>query len=617
MAASKSALYSAGLHVIFLTLQVQSELSVQMEDAVEFSVGETAQISCSYFFSEKPPGVIIQWTASKGDRKRIYNSNITVSFSDELPDFVGRINISWDSEDDRRGETVLTIMDLKVKDEQKFACQVDGMSAGMQEHQTSLKVFESPDSPEIEDAESIFRVDSNERLKVATCKTRNGYPRPKITWYRDRTTLQQSTDVFIQQREIQESSGLFTIESELYYVVTKQDKDALFYCEVTYQLPGETRMMESKHINITVHYPSTKTEMWISHPKRQVKEGDTVEISCRGNGNPPSYFLFSKEDFEMDFEQDGEKLLLKNVTRADSGTYLCDPMDINVILDQHQGKTKLQVHYLDEVVLTAEKGRVMKLGDSQKIACNALSSLSTHTKWFKGGKTIGEEHVLELQNVSYGMAGEYRCQVTVSSLPNLHRSAAIHIITLGPPMITSPDDVIMDTHIGDFLNLTCEALGSPTPTLTWKVNNSQMTGWSNHLEGRTLSALDMKVTSNLTVSCIAINEEGTDEKFYRVRASISSSLPPDNNESGVIIAVIIISILLLAVLGSILYFLYKKGKISCGHSGKKEITKEKGKKDDIVMEMKTDKTEETVLLQGVNGDKKSLDQCDEYMEVEN
>lgn len=37
-------------------------------------------------------------------------------------------------------------------------------------------------------------------------------------------------------------------------------------------------------------------------------------------------------------------------------------------------------------------------------------------------------------------------------------------------------------------------------------------------------------------------------------------------------------------------------------------TKEKGKKDDIVMEMKTDKTEETVLLQGVNGDKKSLDQ---------
>lgn len=65
-----------------------------------------------------------------------------MSLSDKLPDFIGRTNISWKSDaDDRRGETVLTIMDLKVKDEQEFACQVDGMSAGMQEHRTMLKVF--------------------------------------------------------------------------------------------------------------------------------------------------------------------------------------------------------------------------------------------------------------------------------------------------------------------------------------------------------------------------------------------------------------------------------------------------------------------------------------------
>lgn len=39
---------------------------------------------------------------------------------------------------------------------------------------------------------------------------------------------------------------------------------------------------------------------------------------------------------------------------------------------------------------------------------------------------------------------------------------------------------------------------------------------------------------------------------------------------GVIIAVIIICILLLAILGSVLYFLYKKGKI-CGRSGKQDL----------------------------------------------
>ncbi|MEQ2167999.1 hypothetical protein GOODEAATRI_009851, partial [Goodea atripinnis] len=71
--------------------------------------------------------------------------------------------------------------------------------------------------------------------------------------------------------------------------------------------------------------------------------------------------------------------------------------------------------------------------------------------------------------------------------------------------------------------------------------------------------------------------------------------------NGVIIAVIIICILLLAILGSVLYFLYKKGKI-CNRSGKQDFTKEKSSKDKIMVEMKNDNTEEAILL-GVNGEK--------------
>lgn len=41
--------------------------------------------------------------------------------------------------------------------------------------------------------------------------------------------------------------------------------------------------------------------------------------------------------------------------------------------------------------------------------------------------------------------------------------------------------------------------------------------------------------------------------------------------SGVIIVVIILCLLLLAVLGSVLYFLQKKGKLPCGRSGKQEM----------------------------------------------
>lgn len=53
-----------------------------------------------------------------------------------------------------------------------------------------------------------------------------------------------------------ESSGLFSVQSELSMMVVKENKDDEFYCEVTYFVPGETRMTESKRINITVYCES-------------------------------------------------------------------------------------------------------------------------------------------------------------------------------------------------------------------------------------------------------------------------------------------------------------------------------------------------------------------------
>lgn len=49
---------------------------------------------------------------------------------------------------------------------------------------------------------------------------------------------------------------------------------------------------------------------------------------------------------------------------------------------------------------------------------------------------------------------------------------------------------------------------------------------------------------------------------------------PDGKTSeskGVIIVAIIVCILLVAVLGSVIYFLHKKGKISCGRAGKQDM----------------------------------------------
>lgn len=51
-----------------------------------------------------------------------------------------------------------------------------------------------------------------------------------------------------------ESSGLFSVRSELRMKVVKENKDDEFYCEVNFPAPGgETRMTETERINITVY----------------------------------------------------------------------------------------------------------------------------------------------------------------------------------------------------------------------------------------------------------------------------------------------------------------------------------------------------------------------------
>lgn len=61
------------------------------------------------------------------------------------------------------------------------------------------------------------------------------------------------SEVVVTSSTTTESSGLFSVKSELTMKVKKEDKDAVFYCEVIYFVPGATKMTESQHINITVY----------------------------------------------------------------------------------------------------------------------------------------------------------------------------------------------------------------------------------------------------------------------------------------------------------------------------------------------------------------------------
>ncbi|XP_029374513.1 cell surface glycoprotein MUC18 [Echeneis naucrates] len=606
------AFLSLFLHVSLLSWSAWAKVELTMHETVEVYLGDSAQIPCQYSFTDdnnEPSFVMIQWFVRAGgntSRMRIFYSDGHQQMVDSNTDYSGRIQVTSDQQGIQ-----LTIQDVQLSDEREFFCQVNGLAAGSAEGKTHLRVFAPPEAPVIEAVPTGVSVANESPSKVASCEAQNGFPKPNITWYRNGMPLMPSPGyVNVLILLTRESRGFFTVQSTLEYKVVKEDKDAHFSCEVSFFVPGAIRTVESNSVNITVHYPTTMVELWKESPQGLVKEGDTVELRCQGDGNPPPPFIFSREQEEdVELESSGDVLILSPVSRKDSGIYQCRPLDVDRYTDI-KGEMQFSVHYLDPAVVIPKDSEVMLKGEDLTATCNALSSLKTSTVWYKDGKEVGKGNTLHLRDATYETSGEYICEVIVPSLPALHTSGSVHIIVQGGPQLTGVDqEVRMEEATGRMVNLSCEARGYPLPSISWNIIGSQ--NWyevvSKANEHMTHSVISVKVTSDISAQCNASNDMGTEVKAFSIKAipRVTTTAPFSPAEgSGVIIVVIILCLLLLAILGSVLYFLHKKGKIPCGRSGKQEITKEKTTKDDIVVEMKTNtKNEEAVLLKAVNGDK--------------
>ncbi|XP_029374191.1 melanoma cell adhesion molecule b isoform X1 [Echeneis naucrates] len=626
MAVRDSGSLLIGLLLLFHTWRAWAAVEVSMEDRVEVFRGDTARITCMYKSEDDVGGITIMWlyATRSGERQNIYFQDSNMKIVSQGTPFTNRINMS---SSDASREVVLTIKDVQLADELDFICFVKSLTAGEGEGRTKLKVFETPKHPTIEVVPSGVSVTEDSPSKIGVCEVKNGFPKPNITWYRDKTPLRTIPDeVTVTSSRTIESSGLFSVRSELSMKVQKSDKDALFYCEITFYIPGGMRMIETSHVNITVFYPPTAVSVWVESPKGKIKEGDSVELHCHDNGNIASELaiVHGNDDYSLE----NNVLVLDNVTRGASGVYQCTSLDMDTLINV-SGNVTLSVNFLDPAVVTPKESMMLAQGQELKATCNALSSLQTHTAWFKDGQEILKGHTLILKDATFDTAGTYVCVVTVPEIEDMETRGSLHVNVKGPPEIMKLDNTEIEVNFEKSVELSCVAKGFPAPDITWTTSDGKPVKATSHenTEKGTRSVVSVKVTSDLTVFCNASNDYGADAMTYRIKATTQTTTqattttsttistptvntetvdPPEKNKTGtggtgVIIAVIITCVLLLAILGSVLYFLYKKGKI-CGRSGKKDLTKEKSKKDNTVVEMKSDNTEEAILL-GVNGEK--------------
>ncbi|XP_027511511.1 cell surface glycoprotein MUC18 isoform X2 [Corapipo altera] len=600
---------------LLLCCAAASKLEVSTPAVVEVEIGDTARIECDFNIPGNGSYSYIDWfyvDRKAGTNSRVRLCHITDSevLKDDT-DYKERLSVGEDK--------ALSISKVTVQDDRTFVCQVGAGSSGVGESHTELHVYKVPETPVIEPNTGGISVNNSANSEIAKCVSKNSFPPPNITWHKngEQLDLQENQMMNTWTRE---SSGLHSVASVLFDTVTREDRDSRYHCTVHYWLRGQRHALESQKVQITVFYPAKHLKLQVVPSSALVKEGDNVKLVCESDGNPPPVFSFYKRQLDDKWQElsslaetDGGVLTLHGVNKSSSGLYKCESLDLDDMTEL-EDEVELVVNYIEGVRVEMKPSSPLQEGDNVTLSCDAHSPVALVYQWRDDeGRKMGDGNRLVLKNLTLETPNNLSCKVVAPSVPGLEQSKQVSLAVKGKPRIvaiSSPLYVRQD----EVVNLTCKAIAFPRPSVHWSVNGTAHEFVDNQ---HIASNLTVRVSRDLLKAgamCRVSNDLGVSEKHIQLLDQKTTA-----ESQGVIIVAIIVAILVVAVLGAVIYFLHKKGKIPCGRAGKQDITRPEARKDKIVVEVKSDKLpEEAGLLQGANGEKRpAADQSEKYIDLRN
>ncbi|XP_050179173.1 cell surface glycoprotein MUC18 isoform X3 [Myiozetetes cayanensis] len=557
---------------LLLCCAAASKLEVSMPAEVEVEVGGTARIECNFYIPGNGSYTYINWfyVDRTNSPVRLCHVTDTEVLRDDTA-YKERLSVGEDK--------ALSISKVTTQDARTFVCQVGAGSSGVGENRTELHVYKVPETPEIEPNPAGISVQSSDNSLIARCESKNSFPPPNITWHKNGEQLQLQ-DSQVKYTRIRESSGLYTVTSTLFAPVTREDRDSRYHCTVHYWLRGQRHALESQKVQITVFYPAEHLTLQVVPSSALVKEGDNVKLVCESDGNPPPVFSFFKK--ELDDWQDlswladpnSGVLTLHGVNKSSSGVYKCQSLDLDDMKELEK-IVELVVNYIEGVRVKMEPSSSLQEGDNVTLSCNAHSPVALNYQWIdKKGRMVAEGKQLTLKNLTFETSNNFSCKVVAPSVPGLEQSKQVSVAVQGKPRIVAISSSPLYVRQDEVVNLTCKAIAFPRPSVRWNVNGTAHEYVDNQ---HIASNLTVRVSHDLLragAKCRVSNELGVSEKHIQLLVeSVRKDQKTTAESQGVIIVAIIVAILVVAVLGAVIYFLHKKGKIPCGRAGKQDIAR--------------------------------------------
>ncbi|XP_068757595.1 neural cell adhesion molecule 1-like [Montipora capricornis] len=318
-----------------------------------------------------------------------------------------------------------------------------------------------------------------------TC-TVHGFPKPKISWFKDKLQLKEEEKENLVKRNITEG------------------EEGTYACKAKNQGGSENDTFD-----VIVDAPP-KLDAALKKNSMLVLFHSTLQLKCIERGDPEPNVTWTNNGTQV---ANNNTLVITNVTFKDAGQYGCVAKNRagNV-----SGKIWIEV-IVAPVVYVSPQNQTVVEGQTTNISCRTSGVPHPKLSWKFDNRELpwdavitntSNQSLLQLPKTAKNMEGWYKC-IAKNEAGEEYSNSSLHVLEFPTAEISpNPYPTMLE---GDKLTLTCKA-NEATWRITWEKNNVSKIPRANITENGDSSILlieKVEVSDSGEYSCKVLNKAGS------------------------------------------------------------------------------------------------------------